>query len=226
MLALVATGVELDRQARRDPELAAWVPAPFRSFAQAQMVVIRLERGEHEAAIREADTLVRRRPIPAESLFLLALAHYDAGSDGVASQALAISGERGWRVPQVQLAMIRIALNTGAIDMAASRLLALWSIGVDPQLLENSTRAVLAAPGGPEAFGKIVAESRFMQDAVLRSAGGYTSSGNYARMVHAAIAQGAEFDCAVLQMNIRSIQREGHKDEARMFMAPYCKNST
>lgn len=223
MLALVATGVELDRQSRRDPALAVSVPRPFRSFAQERIVFDKLGSDDSATALDEAERLIRRRPIPAENLFLLAAANGAAGNAEAGVYALGLSAERGWRVRQVQLAMIGDALQRGEADNAAARLLALWSTGADDGVLEQATRAVLAAPDGPEAFGRILAKSRFSQNAVLRKSLRYTSPGNFARMVHAALLAGAGFDCPKIQSLAEILSREGLEREAGLLLDKACR---
>ena len=74
MLSLVAIGAQLDRASYLRPELAILVPQPFRSFAQPTTALVALATGDSTTARAEAQRLVRRRPIPAEHLFTLAMA--------------------------------------------------------------------------------------------------------------------------------------------------------
>lgn len=224
-IALVATGAELDRRSRRDASVVALVPPPFRSFAQQHIATARLLEGDGGTGLIEARKLVRRRPIPAENLYLLAWANHLAGHDDEAGQVLGVGAGRGWRAPQLQVAMIGAALGDGLVDAAAARLLALWSIGVDPEVLAAPTRQVFATAGGAEAFGKILAASHFAQDAVLKRALSFTTPQRYAAMVHSAILAGADFNCAALTKQAQNVSRQGHEAEAHMLAQPSCANA-
>jgi len=216
MLALIAVGAQLDRQTRRDPNLASLVPAPFRSFAQEHIVRASLQAHKKEGALREAITLVRRRPVPAENLFLLAGAQFAAGHGEEAGQALDLSASRGWRASQVQRIMIAVALKNGMVEAASARLLALWSIGTDKKHLAPFTQQVLQADGGPEAFGKMVAQSRFAGNTILRESLQMSTAQQYARMIHAANVAGAQFDCSVVKNQARYLTENGFLVEAAL----------
>jgi hypothetical protein len=222
MLAFIATGSELDRASRRTPALSRLVPAPFRSFAQQHLTEASLAAGDAGNALPEAQRLIRRRPIPAENLFLLAWANQVSRQQEASARALALSAERGWRSPQVQQAMVGIALYNRSPDTAAARLLALWSTGADASLLDALARQVFQAPGGPEAFGKYLAGSRFSQATIVQQAPLYASPPAYARMIRSAQAAGARFDCAMLEGQAARLTRQGHVAQAKLVLGPNC----
>lgn len=224
VLVVLAVGVELDSHSRHDADVVALVPAPFRNYAQEYVVRDALRLGEMnpDAAVAEARTLARRRPIPAESLFLLASAYQLAGQSQQSIRALSISASRGWRYPPVQQAMAGSALHAGALDVAASRIIALWSVDFDKGGRAALTRTLLATPGGPQAFGKLLADIRFAQNGILRAAAGLATPQAYARMVQAAIAAGGHLDCGLLAQQAATLSRRGHKNEARLLHDPKC----
>lgn len=119
--AAVTSYAQLDRQARYSPALAANVPDAFRAFAQTHVTVSALQGKNPEAALQEAKRLVERRPVPAEHLRLLALAHYEAGTPNQAAVAIQLAAKRGWRDLPAQEAMLRLALEAGDGAEAARR---------------------------------------------------------------------------------------------------------
>lgn len=221
-LAVLAFGNGLDRQSRRDPDLAARVPGPFRSFAQEALVRSALASGQADQAVTEAETLVRQRPVPAESLFLLGVAEGLNGNPEGASNAIGLSAQRGWRLTPLQIMMIGASLEAGQPDGAAARLLAIWSVGADPQALAQATRQVLSAPGGAEAFGTALAKARFVQAKVLREGPAYATPAQFARVIEAAVANGATVHCRQLAGLAAAMERQGAPSEARRIKQLNC----
>lgn len=225
-LGLVTTGAELDVMSRKDIRFAASVPAPFRNYAQERIAEMALIDQDPQSALAEARTLVRRRPIPTESLFVLASAYQLAGNERGMAEALNQGTARGWRHPVVDQVMIATALQNGDTATAAAYLLALWSIDFDSSERDRLTREVLAAPGGAEAYGKLVATSQFMQDAALRGAFSNAPAPDFARMAHAAITAGAHFDCNLLARQATTLTRQGNAAQAALLAAPGCPSAT
>lgn len=221
-LAFVAVSTGLDRQSRRDHEFSASVPEPFRGLAQETIATDALIANDPDRALAEAKTLVRRRPIPAENLFLLAVAQAESGQSVASVSTMELASQRGWRVPQIQMVAIDGALRSNNPQVAAARLLALWSINADPEMLQQATKQVLAAPGGPQAFGATLATSHFMQDTVLRRSLGYTAPAPFVEMVEAARAAGAKFDCSSLRMLAATLTKQRHMAEAARLSGPHC----
>jgi hypothetical protein len=221
-LGVLAIGNGLDRQSRRNASLDTHVPAPFRGFAQEGIAKTVIASGDAQLAVAETEKLIRQRPIPAESLLLLALAHDLSGDPETADKALELGAQRGWRIPQIQLVMIRASLNAGLEDGAAARLLAMWSVDTNTPMLELATREVFATPHGPEAFGAILAKSHFAQTSVLRTAARYTEPAAFARMIDSARRHGAAFDCGTLRTVAASFERVGAVSEARGLLGSDC----
>lgn len=228
LLLVVAGAVvvaELDRASRRDARIAERVPAPFRSFAQEQITLARIKAGDKDGGLSAARTLVRRRPIPADNLFLLAVANNIAGHSKMADEVLGVSAVRGWRVPQIQLAMIYAALANGKVDVASARLLALWETGSDDDVLAQPVSAVFAAPGGPEAFGRSIASSHTLTDSIVQRMPQFVSPSAYMRMIDASVAAGRRFGCAQLQLQAAAFQQAGNQSDSQKLQQLACRAS-
>jgi hypothetical protein len=92
---------------------------------------------------------VRRRPLPAESLTLLAVAQAKAGHLEAAGRAIQIARQRCWRVPIAQEAVLRLALGARDKLEAARRYAALFLRDQTPDnLLQELAPAMLGEPGG------------------------------------------------------------------------------
>jgi hypothetical protein len=160
MVAAVTTIVQLDRQARFTPGLAASVPEPFRAFAQAHMTTAALTRKDDpRAALEEAKRLIARRPIPAEHLSLLAIAQFQAGEVEQSGLTIQIAAKRGWRDLPAQEAVLRLALAAGDGAEAGRRYGAL--------LLNLKTRDELLNELGPQVFGPRGHPNRASRDAFI-----------------------------------------------------------
>ena len=159
-LAIVAGGAQLDRASRRSPEAARYGPPPFRSFALEDLPAQATVRGEPGEAVLAARRLVRNRPVPAEHLALLGVAHALSGEPGEAVAAIRQAGRRGWRDAAAQGAMLEMALDAGDGDEAARRLVALWTLRDDPALLAGPSARVVADPAACAAFARWLAADR------------------------------------------------------------------
>lgn len=222
VLALLATATELDVMSRYDVRVVSYIPGPFRNYAQTRVTEMALAGPDPRTALAEARTLVQRRPIPTDSLFLLASAYQFSGDEHNANEAFAQSTARGWRNPVVEQIMVATALQHGDIATAAAHLLALWSLGIDTPERDSLTQQVLAAPGGAEAYGKLLATSHFAQDAAMQGATTLVPTRDFVRMVHAAIVAGARFDCSRLTTQAGVLARQGDTDEAALLASPSC----
>ena len=207
MLALVAIGAQLDRASYLRPELAILVPQPFRSFAQPTTALVALATGDSTTARAEAQRLVRRRPIPAEHLFTLAMAEGRAGHPQLFSEAFRAASTRGWRYAPLQVAAAQAALAGGDVKGAANRVAALWAEGADNSSVEPLTKSLLEAPGGPEAFALPLAQTRVWSDNFVGRALGVASPTIAQRTVTAARRAGAEFDCRALERFDRALAK-------------------
>jgi hypothetical protein len=209
LIAIVAVGAELDRASYLRPELAIVVPQPFRSFAQPTTALLALATGDDAAAQEEARRLVRRRPIPAEHLFTLAMAEIRSGNPRAFAERFRVASTRGWRYPPLQVAAAQAALANGDVKAAANRVAALWAEDSANPSVEPLTKALLAAPGGPEAFATPLAQTHVWSDNFVARALAFASPANAMRTVIAARREGAHFDCRALGRFDRALASRG-----------------
>ena len=199
LLAFVAICAELDRASVARPQLAILVPGPFRSFAQSSVALLALTTGDSATAQSEARRLVRRRPMPAEHLFTLAMAEMRAARPAAFAADFRAASTRGWRFAPLQVTAAQAALASGDVSGAANRVAALWAADAEDPSTVALTKALLAAPGGPEAFAVPLAQTRVWSGNFLASAAALGSAQVIARTVQSAQARGAHFDCDAVE---------------------------
>jgi predicted Zn-dependent protease len=221
LLAVVATAVQLDRQSARTPIIANSVPAPVRSFAQAQIAASYLRNGTASEALKEAELLVQRRPVPAENLRLLAQAQIAAGKAEQGFATIQIAAQRGWRDPAAQEAMLRIAIAAGDQEEAARRYTALFlKRGTQDALLEEFG-VILFAHGESQAaqtMTQILAGTSRWNDTFLRRGVRVLPAQGFADILEAADAKGARFDCAVMEQASRQLASRDDAARNRLSM--------
>ncbi|MBI1402426.1 MAG: hypothetical protein GC147_04355 [Porphyrobacter sp.] len=221
-IAVVTTGVELDRESGRKPALAPLVPEPFRAFAQPRIVGEATRSTDAAQALAEARRLIRRRPLPAEHLSLLAVAQTKAQMPQAAAITIQVAGQRGWREPIAQEAVLRLALAAGDRPEAARRYLALLleSAASDALLRELGPPIFEGAEGEPgrAAMAEVVADTERWPDLFLRRGERVMPAKVFAEVVATAAARGADFDCAVLEKTQAAVARKD--DEAARILEP------
>jgi hypothetical protein len=193
-IALVAVFAQLDRASARRPQLAPLVPAPFRSFAQPSIAMAAAVSADPAGARAEARRLVQRRPLPAEHLFVLALADLRTGDTGGYARAFQRATTRGWRSVPIQQAAARAALAQGDADAAANRIAALWALDASDPALHDLTRVLLANERGRRVFAARLAGTKVWQNLYLQRALELTSRSAAQAIVAEAIGEGARFD--------------------------------
>lgn len=217
-IAVLATLLQFDIGSRSNDSLAAVVPASLRNYAQAEAVQKALAADNTELAVTEAQELVRRRPLPAENLTLLATAHAKAGQLDQAAQAIQIAGQRGWRDPAAQEAVLRLAIAAGDEAEAARRYAALFLRNRTPdRLLEELGPAVLGQPNGvgQQTIIAIVIGGERWHDQFLRRGQRVMPPAAFSAIAAQSLAKGAAFDCNVLAQSIRGLaQRDAGAAEA------------
>jgi hypothetical protein len=175
------------------------VPGPFRSFAQPTVALIALATGDNTTAQEEARRLVRRRPIPAEHLYTLAMADLRNGQPQAFASAFRAASTRGWRYPPLQVAAAQAALAAGDEKGAANRIAALWAENPGNPAVAPLSKALLAAPGGADAFAIPLSKTHVWSGNFVGRSLAYASPPTAMRMVVAARRAGARFDCASLR---------------------------
>jgi hypothetical protein len=208
--ALVTTALQVDKQAEVTPALAPLVPAPLRNFAQTQIAAQAAAGDDPARALAEAQALVARRPVPAEYLSLLAVAQAKAGQGEEAGVTIQIAGQRGWREPIAQEAVLRLALDAGDKAEAARRYAALFLRTETPDaLLIELGPQVFDAPGGPgeTTLIDIVAGGERWHSQFLRRGAAVMPPAAFSAVTRATMDRGAKFDCTLLDQAAKTLER-------------------
>lgn len=215
VIACIATGAELDRASRRQPSLAAFVPQPFRSFAQENLTMANVRSANPKIALEEAQALVWRSPMPAEHLTLLAIAKERNGERDASARLVQRAAQRGWRDPIAQQAMFDIALAAGAPVEASYRFAALWALKEDQAPLADMEQRLLATPQGQSALADVLVGGGNWTKAYLRSAAARLGE-NSAKSIALALRNGGQFDCGAVSQLRPALAKRGFQAEAGM----------
>ncbi|NCP12824.1 MAG: hypothetical protein GW858_01505 [Sphingomonadales bacterium] len=208
IVALLTSALQFDMASKRMPGLATVIPGPLRNQAQARIVEAKLAGTDVEGAVAEAELLVRRRPVPAENLTMLAVAQAKAGQPEAAARTIQIAGQRGWRDPLVQEAVLRIALGAGDKPEAARRYAALFlRARTSDRLLKDLGPAVLGEPGGlgQQTMVAVVVGGERWQPTFLRRGVQVMPPAVFSAIAAASLMEGATFDCGALGQSITAL---------------------
>ena len=209
-IAIVAVGVELDRQGRTDHWAAAIVPEPFRSDALERLARRSYDSGDKAEGEAFARSLVERRPIPAEALSLYAAGLLANGNEEAGAAALQLAAGRGWRDRFVQRVVILSALQQGRPQIAANRVVGLWRIGEREDWLKDLTRATLEAPGGLPALEKaLVVRDKYFGTEFLVWATAKLPLEIVDRLANQMAARQSEFNCQTFSSQTEKLVRYG-----------------
>jgi len=218
--------LQLDRQTAVSPELVGLVPEPFRAVSQARIAAESLAAADPAQALDEAEKLVLRRPVPAQSLRLLALAQYRAGQLNEGSLSIQYAAKRGWRDVVAQEAMARLALAAGDTAEAARRYSALLARQETPDaLLESLGAEIFARDDGVaiEAMADITSGSDRWIDLFLRRGVRVMPADAFSKVVVKSIAKGAAIDCRTIDRLASTIGRRDSTAASRLSAAaPEC----
>lgn len=220
--AALTVGLQVDMQAKKSPALAMRVPAPLRNFAQAPIAQNALMGNDPVLALAEAERLVRRRPLPAENLALLAAAQVKAKEVDKAARTVQIAGQRGWREPIAQEAVLRLALAAGDQAEAARRYAALFLRERTPRsLLEELGPAVLGEQGGAgqRTMVAIIVGGQRWHSHFLRGGPQVMPPDAFAAITEESLAAGARFDCGALGQSMRVLARRDRAASERLRVA-------
>lgn len=208
LLAVVAVGAELDHASGTRAQLAIAVPEVFRSTAQATIATLALTTKDSATARAEARRLVRRRPMPAEHLFTLAVADLRDKHPQSFTRDFRAASTRGWRYAPLQVAAAQGALQNGDLAGAANRIAALWASAMDNPSTVPLTTALLTRPDGPEAFAVPLSQTHVWASNFLASAATFVPPPALIHTVEAAQRRGARFDCdAIERLNEQLAQK-------------------
>lgn len=206
--ALLTVLLQFDWHARSNAAMAEVVPVPLRNYAQARVTQGAVNGADPSAALAEAERLVRRRPLPAENLSLLAVAQAKAGRLDEAARTIQVAGQRGWREPMAQEAVLRLALSAGDTAEAARRYAALLLLERTPDaLLEELGPAVLGEPDGmgQRTLVAVVTGGERWHPLFLRRGARVIPPAAFSAIAAESLAQGAAFDCGVLEQSVRAL---------------------
>lgn len=221
-LGVLAVGVEFDREGRKTVEAARRVPGPFRGYALETLARDALAKGNGEQGLALARELVRRRPIPAESLALYTNALLATGKGADAGEPLMLAAQRGWRDRYVQRLMVLVGQQTGDWQSAAQRLVALWRQGDDGEETLGLTKAVLSHPEGLAAFFRQFSAGDRWSARFLAWAGEELSADAARSAAVAMMERGTPVDCARLAGGTYDLARAGHALGAAAAWDPVC----
>jgi hypothetical protein len=210
VLAMLTAFLQIDRQSSLTPSLAPLVPSPLRSEAQVQIAAAAVSGDDSKRALQEASTLVMRRPVPAEHLTLLAVAQTKASQLEQAGVTIQIAGQRGWREPVSQEAVLRIALQAGDKAEAARRYAALFLRSATPDdLLRELGPAVLDETDGPgqRMLVDIISGTDRWNGNFLRRGVQVMPIAAFVDIAEATIERGTRYDCGVLEQAVKEAGR-------------------
>lgn len=213
-LAAVTAALQLDRQAEDAPQIAPLVPAPLRGYAQAQIAAAALEQNDPAVALDAAKELVRRRPMPAEHLTLLAAAQAKAGQADAAVFTIQLAAQRGWRERVAQEAVLRLAVASGDKPEAARRYAALFrSNATTDKLLIEFAPQVLGEVGGTGqvTFAAVLAGAPRWYELFLQRGAQVMPPAAFAEVLVLSLEDGALFTCDQLR---RAAEGLGTRDAA------------
>ncbi len=220
LVAIVTAAMQLDRQSRYDPDWANIVPEPARYFAQAHVTVEALEEGDTRAALEAAETLLERRPVPAETMRLYAQTQLQAEETETGLVALQIAAQRGWRDPVTQEAMAQIAWSAGDAAASANRLAALYARESDTEVLQTLAQQVLSDPAGREQMAVLLAGPARWEARFIRQARHHMSAETFNAILLNADAKGADFTCGPLRDAARRQARNRKVEVDKTPLAP------
>lgn len=229
LIALLALGTasvvalaELDQQSRLSPTLAPIVPASFSGNAARERSKLALQLGEADLAVAEARQQLSLRPMPAESLTILALAALQAGDEGTGSRALEAASRRGWREPISQLASAQGAFEQGQYEIASQRIVALLSTGSLPEPTVALLARLVAVPEGQEAMATRMASFGRWQGNTLSQAAAVADPDDWAATIARALAKGADLPCERVARLRSTYERQGHVAAAATISSQEC----
>lgn len=222
LAALLAVGVQLDREGRRNPSAAMLVPPPLLS-SSLQPLAQSAYGGKHvDAGLAYARAMVRRRPVPAEGLGLLAYGELEKGNKDAALRAIIRSGDRGWRDRFTQEMLVMLALQAEKWDIAAQRTVALWRIGINDDRIKGMTAELLSRPKGADAFAAQVGREKYWANAFLPWSGLAIGPDALRKVAGSMASRGARVDCAALSPRTLALVRMGRAEAASILWRDLC----
>ena len=225
LVASACIGLQLDRQARRDPALAAMVPPPFRNFSQVHIALETIERNDARRALAESRLLLARSPVPAENLSALALAAAGAQDAPLAERTLLAAAGRGWRDPLAQYFVADAAMRAGETGQASMRLLSRWLLGARDAAFAGQFRRSLQSQEEIDAVAEWMANTTRQTENFagwsIENLDDETSS----RLIEATANKGGAISCASHRRFSDRYLRLGYAHAAQRVWPDACEQS-
>lgn len=218
-----AIGVQMDRESRRNPSVAASVLAPFRAYALEVLAKGAYTRGDADRGLALSRQLVSRRPVPAESLSLLTNGLLASGQADAALPALLQAAQRGWRDRYTQHLMVLAAGQNGDWDVVGQRLVALWGQGDRGAEVRDLSAEVLSEPQAVMGFINAARDGRVVwANDFLGWAAGALPSQTVDRVSHALATRHPPIDCAAMAGRSASLVQAGKGQIAAVLWQRFC----
>lgn len=227
LAALVAIGAlalcaQLDRASRTTPALAARVPAPFGGFALEPLAAAAMTQNQPDKALEISRDLLRVRPLPAENLRLFAQASILDGDPAAGSRALTLAGQRGWRDPFTQLIMAAAAMDSGDLQIAGQRLVALYATDHRSEQADALMARLLQSADGREVVAALMLPDAKWVDDVLGLNLKVVGPAGLGDLLARAERHGANISCDTLKNAARRLRRSGAEDAASVAIPGRC----
>lgn len=220
--AALAVGIEVDREGRYNLAFAQLVPAPFQADALALLAHDAYDRGQVREGMLFSRLFVRRRPIPAEGLSLLAYGQLQSHDENGALASILLAAQRGWRDRFTQDMLINLALQSGEWDIAAERIIALWRLGNSDDALKSATAELLSHPGGIAAFNKTIGQEKYWANRFLLWAGSNLDISTLGAVSMEMAKNEARVDCAALSAKALDLVRTDRPKAAEILWRTMC----
>lgn len=223
VLAIVATGFQMDRQADKNLYVARNVPGAFRGYALSTLARHEFADGNSGASLIYARELVSRQPVPAESLSLLGSSLLGEGDDKGALAVLVQSAQRGWRDGWTQYLMVGASLQMGETTVAGQRLLAIVRLNPDFDTVADLTDAVMEnAPARAAFLSGVNARDNWGGDFFEWAARRDFSRQALLDVVQTLAKRHSRIDCLQLSRAARTFALAGRAWEARAVWSGLC----
>lgn len=226
LLLLVVFGctamLQIDRQTRISPQLSPLVAGPFQSHA-LEFVVAEATRQKRDDAFNKAVTLIERRPLPADTLYLASLAAVGAGHNDVADATMALAASRGWRATLPNLLALKGSVEAQDWEGSVYRLAALHRMNATTGVTKQALAYVAESAGGRQAIADYAAGDPKFAFFVLRSAIETVPLPAAIDVIERTRAKGASFACTDLGNVANALLRRGKAAEARGLWPERCQ---
>lgn len=220
--AFVTSAVQLDFATRTRQDLVPFVPKLFRSFSQNYMVLAAANSENAGEALKVAKELVRRRPMPAESLSLYAVIAGMHQNLTLSSKALTLAAERGWRDPLAQRATLISAVASKNWTAAAQRLDALERTGQSGPEEQQQLAKIAGNEQGRAALANRLVSRRNWMNRFLGQGASALNPTDFSDIVRRVVSQNPEIDCATLSRAATTLAARGLVDEPNAIWSGKC----